>query len=298
MPDYLVITSDKEKKAEIGRKLVDDVNRIRELYTPLMMEKMYEAIDHYRPGLSMEDKDRLLYMSIYDYWVYGATIDEDFYLHLFEKNDSEIREYMVRNIRGIYVGHMNSEAGEDKVEQLEDKYRFVTRELPVKEEQLKNIEERVQELSLEEEEILRAKEEIAKDREMFEDLLDCYNEKEVSSAKAECQKRFEKIKKDMKPDEIDAYLSEDVDALQSYYNQRSPFTHSNIAGVKLKGRKDIFEQDATKDTRSDNFFYLLFELITALIEYIAKKSKLTLAEVRQNYLESRNSEREDSIRDR
>ena len=127
MPDYLVITSDKEKKAEIGRKLVDDVNRIRELYTPLMMEKMYEAIDHYRPGLSMEDKDRLLYMSIYDYWVYGATIDEDFYLHLFEKNDSEIREYMVRNIRGIYVGHMNSEAGEDKVEQLEDKYRLYKR---------------------------------------------------------------------------------------------------------------------------------------------------------------------------
>jgi len=61
---------------------------------------------------------------IYDYWVYGCTVDEEFYLHLKDKTDAEKREYMLRRFRSIYVNHLNEAAGPDRVKKLEDKYRL------------------------------------------------------------------------------------------------------------------------------------------------------------------------------
>ena len=61
---------------------------------------------------------------IYDFWVYGCTVDEEFYLHLKDKNDTEKREYMVSKMRSVYLRHLNWDAGEERVIQLEDKYRL------------------------------------------------------------------------------------------------------------------------------------------------------------------------------
>lgn len=130
MIDYLKITDNEDEMIEIAHRLVNDVNAIKPIYTPLMMEKMNEQVDHYSPGLQQEEKDRIIYKAIYDYWVYGAMIDEEFYLHLLEKNDKEKREYMVKNIRSMYVRHLNYDAGPDRVEQLEDKYRLYKRLKP------------------------------------------------------------------------------------------------------------------------------------------------------------------------
>ena len=131
MLSYLKITDDENEMIEIAQQLVEDVNRIKPIYTPSMMDKMYEQVDHYTDGgVSQEEKKRIVYRSIYDYWVYGATIDEEFYLHLLEKKHLEKCEYMVKNIRSMYVRHLNYEAGADRVEQLEDKYRLYKRLKP------------------------------------------------------------------------------------------------------------------------------------------------------------------------
>lgn len=130
MIDYLKITEDPEQKIAIAHKLIEDVNRIKLIYTPLMMEKLRDLIEHYAPELSIEEKERLLFISIYDYWVYGCSIDEEFYLDMFSKNDAEKREYMVKNIRKMYVDHLNYAAGPDRRDQLEDKYLLYQRLKP------------------------------------------------------------------------------------------------------------------------------------------------------------------------
>ncbi len=129
MIDYLKTTDNTKEKIEIAHRLIEDVNAIKPIYSPLMMEKMRNEIDHYCEGksLSAEEKENLLYISIYDYWVYGCTVDELFYMDLFSKSDSEKREYMVKRIRRLYVDHLNAAAGSDGVRQLEDKYRLYQR---------------------------------------------------------------------------------------------------------------------------------------------------------------------------
>ena len=97
--DYLKLTDDPEEIRAIAERLVKDITVRHKtgdkiLYTPLMLQKMREDIDHYSPDASPEEKEKMLYHFIYDYWVYGCTVDEEFYLHLNTKSDSEKREYM------------------------------------------------------------------------------------------------------------------------------------------------------------------------------------------------------------
>lgn len=134
--DYIKITEDPNEIRKIGKKLSKDVTvnngdgEYKLLYTPLMIEKMLDEISHYAPELSFEDRENLLYKFIYDYWVYGCTVDEEFYLHLKDKNDAEKREYMIRQLRNVYVRHLNWDAGDDRVDKLEDKYRLYKRLAP------------------------------------------------------------------------------------------------------------------------------------------------------------------------
>ena len=125
--DYLKLTDDPQKIKDIAQRLIKDITIDvggvhKTFYTPLMLSKMDEEIHHYAPELTPEEREELRYKFIYDYWVYGCTVDEEFYLHLKDKIDAEKREYMVRQIRNIYVRHLNWDAGPNRVEKLEDKY--------------------------------------------------------------------------------------------------------------------------------------------------------------------------------
>ena len=128
--DYLRITEDSEEKKKIAKRLIEEVTiktvegKERRFYTPLMMSKLDEAISNYAPLASPQEKEAMRLEFIYDYWVYGCTVDEEFYLHLKDKNDAEKREYMVGQIRRIYVTYLNSSAGLDWAEKMQDKYRL------------------------------------------------------------------------------------------------------------------------------------------------------------------------------
>ena len=129
LKDHLKITDDPNEIKEIAKRCIEEITiniggEHRTFYTPVMLGKMEEEIRNHLPDASQEDVDEILYRCIYDHWVYGCTVDEEFYLHLLEKTDAEKREYMVRRIRGIYVHHLNRDAGPDRMEKLEDKYRL------------------------------------------------------------------------------------------------------------------------------------------------------------------------------
>ena len=126
---YLKITDDFQEMKEIALRLIKDVKwrGIKKFYTPLMLQKMRDELDHYMPDGTEEEKNAMIYRSIYDFWMYGATVDEEFYLQLKDMGDKEKRGYMVHHIRNAYVRHLNESAGPDKVEKLEDKYRCYQR---------------------------------------------------------------------------------------------------------------------------------------------------------------------------
>lgn len=129
LKDWLKVTDDPAEIQEIAKRLIKEItiytkSGYKPFYTPLMLSKMDEEIAKHLPGISSEEKDTLRYIFIYDFWVFGCTVDEEFYLHLVDKSSSEKEEYIVRMIRSIYVSHLNWDAGPDRVEKLEDKYRL------------------------------------------------------------------------------------------------------------------------------------------------------------------------------
>ncbi len=133
--DFLKITEDPKEIRAIAERLMQEATHNlkgvhKRFYTPLMLSKMREEIEHYAPEASEAEKEEMQYRFIYDYWVYGCTVEEEFYLGLKDKNDAEKREYMVRQLRNVYVRHLNWDAGPDRVDQLEDKYRLYLRLKP------------------------------------------------------------------------------------------------------------------------------------------------------------------------
>ena len=136
LKDYLKITDDPVEIRQIADRIVEELTvkrrngNISKFYTPFLLNKMLNEIASYAPETTMEEREALRAKFIYDYWIYGCAVDEEFYLHLKDMKDEEKREYMVRQIRHIYVGRLNEAAGDDRVEQLEDKYRLYQRLAP------------------------------------------------------------------------------------------------------------------------------------------------------------------------
>ncbi len=137
---------------------------------------------------------------------------------------------------------------------------------------------------------------------MFEDLLDCYNEREVSAAKEECDEIYNEIRPRMLPDEQRAYQQEDFDTLQRYYDERSMGDNRYIgasalarAGIELHEPKQTAFYQPKQEQRGVHFFNRFWELLERVKDYIAAKKKPTLEQLREAYLDSR-TDREAPIR--
>ena len=101
-----------------------------DLYTPLMMEKMWKGVERHMPEASREEKESMVYRAIYDWWAFGANVDEEFYYHFYEKSCAEKEEYMVDNMRVKYINHLNSGGGKEIRQLLNDKYLLYKRLKP------------------------------------------------------------------------------------------------------------------------------------------------------------------------
>lgn len=127
MLEYLKRTSDSDEIIEIGRKIAAEKN---DIYTPSLVHKMMNSIEEHIPDADSQTKEDMLYHAIYDWWVYGSNVDEEFYLHFYEKTDEEKRGYMVNKPRMIYCDHLNSGGGKEIRQGLADKYRLYQRLKP------------------------------------------------------------------------------------------------------------------------------------------------------------------------
>ena len=119
MLDYLKRTDDINEIIAIGHKIAEEK---KDLYSPSMMKKMMDGVEHHIPEADPQEKEDMVYRAIYDWWVYGNNVEEEFYYKLREKTDAEKEEYMVDNLRTVFVNHMNSGGGKKMRQLLQDKY--------------------------------------------------------------------------------------------------------------------------------------------------------------------------------
>ena len=127
MLDYLKRTDDVNEMIAIGRMIAEEK---KELYSPSMMKKMMHGVESHIPDASPQEKEDMVFRAIYDWWVYGSNVDEEFYLHLNEKTDAEKNEYMVDNLRVVYINRLNSGGGKEIRQLLQDKYMLYQRLKP------------------------------------------------------------------------------------------------------------------------------------------------------------------------
>ncbi len=113
----IIITDNPMEMEEIGREIVKEKANI---YHPLMIETIYNNINSQMKDASEEEKDSVFYRSVYDYWVYGNSIDEEFYYDFLSKTHEEKSEYITFRLREKYCGHLNE--GGDKA-LFVDKFR-------------------------------------------------------------------------------------------------------------------------------------------------------------------------------
>lgn len=90
------------------------------VYTSRVVEVIRRNIDLYMPTSSADEKENAFYRSIYDYWVYGNTISEEFYYNFLAKTHAEKSEYIVMRNRVIYCDHLNDK--ETAKQYLDNKY--------------------------------------------------------------------------------------------------------------------------------------------------------------------------------
>ncbi len=124
--EFIKVVNEKKEMIEIGKRIVKERS---DIYTSLMLKKIMDRIVHEYPDKSDKVREEMLYVSIYDFWVYGNNIDEEFYYHFYEKSHELKQSYMTNRVHLIYVDYLcckdvyiDSKKRKKIVDQLEMKY--------------------------------------------------------------------------------------------------------------------------------------------------------------------------------
>lgn len=104
----LSYTSDAELMVAYGKEIFKEKS---DIYTETIIQDIYDVINRWMPKASSEEKDNLFYRSIYDYWVYGNSIKEEFYYDFVHKTHEEKMEYLTFRTRFLYYNYLNTPSG-------------------------------------------------------------------------------------------------------------------------------------------------------------------------------------------
>ena len=100
----IVITDHPVEMAKIGAQIISEKPQI---YTPALVDQLRRMTLKYMPDASENEREEALFRSVYDYWVYGNTIDEEFFLGFRDKKHDEKLSYITSHTRFYYVDHLN-----------------------------------------------------------------------------------------------------------------------------------------------------------------------------------------------
>lgn len=107
--DMVRVTEDKKEMADIGREIVE---KNKEKYGDQLINMAKVYIKGKIPQASEEKINEVFFLTVYHYWVYGATYEEYFYYEFENKTHEEKNTYMTFRVRLLYMEHLNKK--EDK----------------------------------------------------------------------------------------------------------------------------------------------------------------------------------------
>lgn len=111
------ITDNKSEMIQIGKEIFEAKSNI---YNEKMCSSIMSTINVNMPDASEEEKQNTLYRSVYNYWVYGNNIAEEFYFDFANKSHEEKSAYVTFRSRYLYLGKLNKK---EATIQLNDKYQ-------------------------------------------------------------------------------------------------------------------------------------------------------------------------------
>lgn len=98
-----VRTDNISEQIRIGKEIVREHPNI---YSREVMRNIRETIEKLNKGSEFSDEE-LCFISIYDYWIYGFTTEEVFYLNLLGKSEAEKQQFISHMDRINYMHHLN-----------------------------------------------------------------------------------------------------------------------------------------------------------------------------------------------
>lgn len=104
------ITDNREEMGKIGRRIFDENTHI---YNEKIVKEMHSFMNEVMPVSSAEEKDLFFYGSIYDYWVYGNSVREEFYYDFIHKTHQEKQTYLTMRKRMLYFAYLNDDTDRD-----------------------------------------------------------------------------------------------------------------------------------------------------------------------------------------
>ena len=102
--DRIAITNDTAEMVRIAKGIVEEKKK---KYDAGLMDMIKADVRKRCPDLSEADAQELVYVTIYNYWVYGVSFDEYFYYDFAHKTHEEKLEYMTYRVRLIYGDKIN-----------------------------------------------------------------------------------------------------------------------------------------------------------------------------------------------
>ena len=114
------ITDNPKEQMEIGKQIFNS-NRI--IYNSKTIEKLEKAILNHMPNADDRERKSMFFRSIYDYWLYGNNVDEEFFYHFYQKTHTEKITYLTYQNRMPYYDYLNEEKDAHFLNNKYDAYR-------------------------------------------------------------------------------------------------------------------------------------------------------------------------------
>lgn len=101
----ITLTDNKNEMILQGKELF---KRHEELYTESMVKIIDDSLLLHFPQATKLERENLFFESIYNYWVFGCSVDEFYYLGFYDKNANEKNEYITRRRHNELIKKTNN----------------------------------------------------------------------------------------------------------------------------------------------------------------------------------------------
>ncbi len=114
-------TDDVDEMIRFGKVIYDNSPK---RYPSQLVERMKHTIRHWLPNSTDGEVNDLVYRSIYDFWAYGAKIEEEFFFDLLNKTHDEKKEFINYMEHIVYAFKINNREHKDILYHKYMAYRY------------------------------------------------------------------------------------------------------------------------------------------------------------------------------